>query len=345
MSKVIQDKGDGIFLLCRKTHGAASTIPGECEIIDSNTGATRVMRLVKGANLYKDQQSERDQEKRAENPVFRKGMLIVGKHETKKLQYLRECSYNKANGGNLFFEYNPKGEAEKTVNKELEYAEAITLIYRMTPYEVKAVYLSMKATSKNGINYQYVEQADTDTLRAELMALAKKDATKIKQATGNQANANMYYIYKAGDLNRIIIDHASSTIKWPGGGDVIYRTHGGDVVKSLAEAAVNDDHYFAIINTLKEAINPNKEADKKFDMETQRRSADTFEYTTDDDYIELLDRLVDSGKAELSDNRAWYKFNLPGATEPLKLKGKKGALEHIKAHSDFRQYLIRMDKE
>lgn len=354
METVITDNKtkDRVFILKRKKHGtSSSTIPGECLYIDDK-GNQRVLRYVPGSpKMFKDEQSELDQERRAESIKFRNGLCVVPSYDKQKIKYLEMCSYNednkakKGDHNTLFYEHRPEINSAKELEKEKAIAEMSGRVFAMSPDEVQAVYLSMFAKSNNGIDYNYVQRQDTNTLRMSLLSKAKTAPEDFAAAMKSSANANVYYIFKAAELGIISINREANTIKFTGG-DNFVNSVGQDVVHYFAERATENDHLMAIMEQIKTRVNPNKAQDAAHDAKVrQERSAHTFEYTTDEDYTLLINQLVEKKYIDVSDNNVWHTVYLPNQEEPEKIKSIKGVIQRIKDDPAFREALIRMNKD
>lgn len=171
--------------------------------------------------------------------VFEDGTLKVPASNTVLQQFLAVHPDNQANGGGMFYEFNPEKAAQESIDKELQEYEAINIILNMEVEDLEAL----------GRIYFHsaVDTKGTAVLKRDLIVAAKADPQKFI-TLANDPNTKLRNVaQRALDLGILRLGNDNVTVTWGDTGVELMRVpFGENTIYALAKFFRTDEGMDAV---------------------------------------------------------------------------------------------------
>ena len=174
---------------------------------DEETQRQRAIRyVVNYESPFIDEQDASGYDLRPEHIVFQKGNLIVDAHNVSLQKFLDVHPWNIANGGTLFYEYDPEAVAKAEVDNLLLEAEAINLAVTADIATTEAV-LRPRIGSK-------IHEMKTDQLTREILLFAKKEPVLFLEAIKDEQLLLQNVAYTSIDYGICKLADNGTVFRW-----------------------------------------------------------------------------------------------------------------------------------
>lgn len=182
------------------------------EWFDKKTKYPRALRYVTNqATFFEDEQRD---DFRLGAIVFEDGRLNVPAQNTTLQQFLALHPDNKANGGSIFYEFDPDAEARASLEKEMKGFEAVAIAIDMDIADLEAVARVAFPTAR-------VDEMTSGEIKRDVVMFAKNKPEKFKEIANNSNIRMRNLAARAKSLGLIKFADDNCTVKWAANGKVI----------------------------------------------------------------------------------------------------------------------------
>lgn len=236
-------------------------------VIDPNTKKERVVRRtirhIKGErSIFADEQNKYEDDVKLSRAVTRwrikNNIIVFPAHAITEIEYFRKSNRNGSNPNRdpdaeiLYYEYQPEVQAKKANDAEELKFKAEERAWKMSDRERK-IYLLVVSNSEAAS--KFAANADPESLKHEVVRLAKQNPKAFLEGVMSPANKNKANILLAEELGIIRVTQNRSQILWADtGGLIIESTVGKNAVDRLAEVAAADPRFGEVLELIKTKI-------------------------------------------------------------------------------------------
>ena len=239
------ERDSRIFMLTNDKRQGNVAIDLEEEVIDTLTGKTRAMRLVRRApSIWLDEQPASNFPasyiaKNVLTVMFQNGKAIIPIHEKQKLQAMELSNRNVDNKNRVgvkdfyYKEWNPEEENLKSIQEEDAVIKAMQLAIT-APYSEMiqhAAYLNIVFVDIHGIEF------DESALRAAYIRFSKNNANKFLKSIHSPTVKVAYLVRNAFNKGKIDLGLQVGAAYWQDGGFICSLPEGRDAIDYLIEYA------------------------------------------------------------------------------------------------------------
>lgn len=182
------------------------------EWFDKKYGYPRALRYVTNqATYFEDEQRD---DFRLGAIVFEDGKLTVPATNTTLQQFLALHPDNKANGGGVFYEFDPDAEARADLEKQMKGFEAVAIAIEMPIEDLEAIARVAFPTAK-------VDTMTSGEIKRDVVLFAKNKPEQFTKIANNSNIRMRNLAERAKSLGLIKFGDDNCTLKWAVNGKVI----------------------------------------------------------------------------------------------------------------------------
>lgn len=207
---ILKKKASPIAFQLRSRH----TEHRDLQWFDPEFGYPRSMRYVTNqASIFTDEQNEDNLKLGV--ILFEDGKIVVPAQNTVLQQFLALHPDNVANGGSLFFEYDPDKAAREELEQELAGFEAVAIAMDLEIEDLEAI---ARVLFNNR-----VDRMTSGEIKRDVVMFAKNKPKQFTEIANNGNIQMMNLASKAINLGLIKIGDDNVTVKWAVNGKVITK--------------------------------------------------------------------------------------------------------------------------
>jgi hypothetical protein len=242
----VPEKTSRIFLLANDKRQGRVSIDLEEDVIDPQTGKTRRMRLLRGAqSIWFDEQPpnvfpEKYVNKNVLTMEFEQGKCVIPVTDKLKLQAAELTNRNTGNKNRqghkdiYFYEWDPIEQNKKNIEEENDVIKAMQLamttpVEEMIPH---ANYLNIQFADEQGV------ELNEESLRAAYIRKAKNEAKKFLNSIHSPTVKISFMVKKAITGGKIDLGKQPGAAYWVDGGFISTLPEGRDAAAYLTEFAM-----------------------------------------------------------------------------------------------------------